>query len=180
MQKALLLIFLVALPFMAFAEFQIGPTALYNVMFAADPETSVGVYSEAMDNGLSLDDFTLGVDTRLKLGLFQGCAMGLVSPGLDGLPTEIEVYLDVGIAIDILMLRLGIGIGPNLIVALGEDITDPVFLGGNVKLSADIMLGGIAVSINYLMYMADFSKESFDYLKNNLEGNIGISVLFKL
>jgi hypothetical protein len=178
MRKTLLLLVLIALPCMAFAELQIGPTALFNVIFSPDEARSVGLY--AKEKGVSLADFTLGVDTRLKLGLFQGCAMALFSPGSEDMPTEIELYLDAGIAIDILLLRLGIGVGPNLIVALGKELTKPVFVGGNVKISADIMLGGIAVSINYLMYLPDFSKESLKYLANNLEGNIGVSVLFKL
>jgi hypothetical protein len=178
MRKTLLLLVLIVLPFMAFAELQIGPTALYNVIFSPDEARSVGLY--AREEGVALADLTFGLDTRLKMGLFQGCAMALFSPGAEDIPTEIELYLDAGIAIDILLLRLGIGAGPNLIVALGENLEKPVFVGGNVKISADVMLGGIAVSVNYLMYLPDFSSESLEYLSNNLEGNIGVSVLFKL
>ncbi|MBN2441306.1 MAG: hypothetical protein JXJ04_08165 [Spirochaetales bacterium] len=178
MRKALFLLILIALPFMAFAELQIGPTALYNVIFAPDEARSVGMY--ARDEGISLADLTFGLDTRLKIGIFQGSAIALFSPPAGELPTEAEIYLDAGIALDILFLRLGIGVGPNLIIAFDENIDKPVFLGGNVKISADIMLGGIAVSVNYLMYLPEFSKEALDYLTNNLEGNIGVSILFKL
>jgi hypothetical protein len=118
----------------------------------------------------------------LKLGIFQASALGLISPGIDNQPTELEFYLDAGIAIDLLFIRLGAGIGPNFILAFGgdEELDKPVFIGANLKLTADVMLGGIAVGLNYLMYLPDFSKESFEYLANNIEGNIGLSVLFKL
>ncbi|MBN2534459.1 MAG: hypothetical protein JXB88_16360, partial [Spirochaetales bacterium] len=179
MRKALLLLVFIALPLAAFAEFQIGATALYNVVFAPDEARSVGLY--AKENGVSLDDFTLGVDARIKLGMLQVSALGLISLGYDDLPMEVEFFLDVGIAIDLLFLRVGIGLGPNFIIAFGdEEISKPVFFGGNIKLIGEIMLGGISVGINYLMYLPDFSKESFDYLANNIEGNIGFTILFKL
>lgn len=179
MRKALLLVVLITLPLMAFAEIQVGVTALYNVLFAPNEANSVGMY--ASQNGVSLDDFTFGGDARIKLGIFQGSALGLVSPGFNTMPTEIELYFDAGLAIDILFLRLGIGLGPNFIIAIGgEGVSKPFFFGGNVKLTGDIMLGGIAVGLNYLMYLPDFSSHSFTYLANNIEGNIGFSVLFKL
>ena len=177
MRKALLFIVLIALPCMAFAEFQIGPTALYNAIFSPNAAYTTGMY--AMSTGLTLSDFTFGADARLKLGLFQACAMGLVSPGVYGWPTEIELYLDLGIAIDIWFIRLGLGAGPNLIVATGSNISS-TYVGGNVKLSGDIMFGDVALSLNYLMYLQDFSQNSIRYLMYNLEGNFGVSLLFKL
>lgn len=179
MRKALLLIVLIALPLMAFAELQIGATALYNVIFAPDEARSVGLY--ATDNGVSLDDFTFGADARIKLGILQLSALGLFSPGTQAMPTEIEFYFDAGLAIDLLFLRLGIGAGPNFIMAFGNlGVSKPFYFGGNVKLTGEIMIGKVSIGLNYLMYLADFSRESFTYLANNIEGNIGLTVLFKL
>jgi hypothetical protein len=168
------------LPLAAFAELQIGVTALYNVVFSPDEAKSVGLY--AKENGVSIDDFTLGGDLRIKFGIFQGSVLGLISPGFEDMPTEVEFYFDAGIAVDLLFIRLGAGIGPNFIMAFGggEDVSKPFFFGGNVKLTAEVMLGGIAVGLNYLMYVPDFSKDSFEYFANNIEGNIGFTLLFKL
>jgi len=36
------------------------------------------------------------------------------------------------------------------------------------------------VSLNYLMYLPELSKEAFDALGDNLVGSVGVSVLFNI
>lgn len=173
MKKALLLLILMIVPCLLYAEFQIGPTALYGWVLAPDEIT-------AATTNLSLDDFSFGADARFTFGMLQASAFGLFSPAFEDFPAEIELYLDGGLALDFVFLRLALGLGPNFIFVLDEGIDEIFNVGGNVKLSCDLMLGSIDVGLYYLMFIDSFSAESLQNLAANIEGNIGLSVLFKL
>lgn len=181
MRKILIFLMFMALPCLVFAEFQLGPAALYNWILAP------GEVADNITGDVSIDDFTFGADARFKLGIFQATGLALFSPAYDdpdepdlSAPAEIEVYLDGGIALDFVLLRLGLGIGPNINFVLDKEADEVVQFGGNVKLNCDVMLGDIAVSLSYLMFLEDFSMEGVDNLLEYTEGCLGLSVLFKL
>jgi hypothetical protein len=174
MQRIVIIMAVLLLPLAAFADFQIGPTAFYN-FYISEPDDLPGA------DELSINDFSFGLDARLKLSIFQAGAFAFYQPGYEDDPGSVELFTNLGIALDIFIFRLGAGIGPNLIVFLGDPgFEDTVNLGLNFKLSGEVMLGGISVSLNYLMYV-DLSEEAENMFKpENIEGLLGISVLFKL
>jgi hypothetical protein len=184
MKKLLILLVLVILPVLTFADFQIGPTAMYNFIFN-DPNLS------GVTRALSLNDFTFGADARLNLGIFQGTAYALLTPGsvtgsgIDTVynPTVIKLYTDVGLCLDFLIFRIGAGIGPNFKFNFADPAAptkpDVFELGLNFRAAADISLGGIALS---LVYLTDFNLTPAGAAKvfEKINGNLGLSLLFKL
>ncbi|MBN1698241.1 MAG: hypothetical protein JW881_12065 [Spirochaetales bacterium] len=174
MQRILIILAILLLPLAAFADFQIGPTAFYN-FYVSEPDDLPGAKE------LSVNDFTFGLDTRLKLSIFQAGAFAFFQPGYEDDPGSIELFTNLGIALDIFIFRFGVGLGPNLIVYLGDPgFEETVNLGMNLKLSGEVMLGGISIGLNYLMDI-DLSEDSADIFKpENIEGLLGVSVLFKI
>lgn len=175
MKKLFVLLVLVSIPMMSFADFQIGPTALYNI----------GITEESsVPDELSISNFTFGADARLNFGMIQGSAYGLVTLGDADLltPTVIDLYLDIGICLDILFVRVGFGIGPNFAFNFYPDeVSDPEIFeaGANVKLTAEVMLGDISVGLVYLMD-ANLTPAGVAEAFEKIEGHLGVSVLFKL
>jgi hypothetical protein len=186
MKRLTILILLIALPMMAFADFQLGPTALYNFAFVTPPTMA------NVDKSFGLEDFTFGLDTRLNIGLFQGGAYALFTPGKfvggaspEIVPHTIDLKLDAGICLDILILRLGLGIGPNFqfLIPVNSDplstVPNPVQVGLNLKAAVDLNLGSIAVS---LVYFTDTNLTADGVVASlsKWNGKLGLSLLFKL
>ncbi len=184
MKKLLVLLVVILVPMMAFADFQIGPTALYNLRIANPGGVD---YSK-----ISIDDFTFGADARLNISILQGSAYALLTLGsvdTSGatpvyVPTTVDLFLDIGICLDILMFRFGAGIGPNFGIAF-PDPADPnksdVFdAGANVKFSADVMLGSIAVGLVYFMDTNLTTSSVVSTVASKWDGHLGLSLLFKL
>jgi hypothetical protein len=141
MKRALLaaLVF-VLLPIAAFAELGIGAAAFYN--------SPVLLGQDVDEDQLNVDQFTFGADLRLKLSILQGEALALYATG-DGVQS-LNIYLDAGLVVDILMLRLSAGLGPNFIFNIDES-DKPVQAGFNAKVSADVKLGPISAGLSYIM-----------------------------
>ncbi|TFH03689.1 MAG: hypothetical protein E4H09_04810 [Spirochaetales bacterium] len=172
MRRLLVLIAVLLLPAAAFAQLQIGGTGLYNY-----PIMTPGATDE-----IDISNFTFGADARLKILFFQVSALGLVTPGSDtlGTPTSIDLVIDGGISFDLLLFRVGLGVGPNLRIDLGEG-TDPVGYGLNVKATADVMLGGLSVGLTYLnKFELDFSQAEELLDQDYSTGLLGVSLLFSL
>jgi len=180
MKKLLILLVLAILPILTFADFQIGPTAMYNFVFN-DP-----TWSEVPKPN-SLSDFTFGADARLNFGIIQATGYALINPGsvtgLVYMPTVVKLYTDIGLCVDIFFVRLGAGIGPNFNFVFSDPNAptkpDMFQLGLNFKAAVDFSLGGIALS---LVYLTDFNLTQSGVAKlfEKIDGNIGLSVLFKL
>ncbi len=172
----LVLILVAFIPAFAFADFQIGGVAMYK----GDP-------MGATVSSIGLNSFTFGADARLKLAIFQGSLAVLYYPADATAPAAIPASLmalaDVGLSFDILFLRLGVGVGPNFTMALGQNEwtdTTPVPVGLNGKLSAEIMLGRVSLGVvgyYFVSSLSDFARPNFvDYTRPW----VGISALFKL
>ena len=179
MKKILLILIVLCVPAFVFADFQIGPTALYNFPLLKDE----GVEKPE----LNASNFTFGADARLKLLIFQGSAMALYTPGwVDEMDItyaypSVDLHLDLGVAFDILMFRFGVGVGPSMQFTIAEEISDKVDLGVNGKASAEIQIGRIALALNYLV-MIDFEKGNPESLLNfdTSTGLFGVSALLSL
>jgi hypothetical protein len=173
MKRLIVIAAILLIPAAAFAQLQIGATAMYNYPIMAEGAT----------DDIDISNFTFGADARLKILLFQASALALYTPGGDDpvTPAIIDVFVDGGVALDIAILRIGLGVGPNLRFAMGENNDDPLGYGLNVKATADVMLGGISVGLSYLnSFELDFSQAGDLLDQDYSKGLLGVSVLFSL
>lgn len=187
MKKIILILIIVLLPAALFAEFRIGPTAFMNFPLIQDNE-----YNVPELEGIDPSDFTFGLDARLKILLFQGSVTALFTPGAEAsdsagellvLPASMDIFLDAGIAVDILFLRLGLGAGPNFTFFFGneETISDPASMGFNLKGTADIVLGPVSFGLSYInQFDFDLDHPVSVLSADKTQGLLGVAVLFKL
>ena len=162
MKKIILIVMLLALPMGLFAQFYLGGSVLYK----EDPEYLQDLQEESFFNELAF-----GAEARLQIAMIQGSALALYE--FDG---ALDVFLTVGLAIDVAILTVGAGVGPNFIIQLDSDVSDATTFGFNGKIHADLNLGDIKVSAYWLMIVEDLAD-----LENSITfGNLGVSVLFKL
>ncbi|MBE3064408.1 MAG: hypothetical protein IMZ69_05250 [Spirochaetes bacterium] len=145
MRKILVLLLVVVLPALAFADFQIGGVAMYRGTMAQLKAKDVGV-----------EDFTFGAEARLKLSLFQAGVSALYYPENVALlrPPSVVALTDLGLALDILFLRFGVGLGPNFVIPVGESGEGKtVNVGLNMKLSTDVKIGNLSVGLVGFYYL---------------------------
>jgi hypothetical protein len=157
----LILACLVILPVATFAETAIGGAVFYKspVLLGQPVDTT----------NLNVSQFAFGADGRIKLGWLQGEGLLLYSAGD---VSSLILYLDAGIALDVSVLRLSLGVGPNLSNTFGQ--SPAVQAGLNAKVGADVMIGPISIGLSYIMAMS---------LDNGLavrtsSGLIGLQVLY--
>lgn len=137
-RRILAVLVLAALPAAAFAELGLGGAAFFKSPY---------LLGQSIDReDLNVNQCTLGGDARLKLGVLQGEALVLYAAGD---VQSLIIYLDAGVAFDILMLRLSAGAGPNLVFNIGEH--DWAQTGLNVKVSADVKISRLSVGLSYIM-----------------------------
>ena len=167
MKKLLILGVVLLVPFGLFAQVQVGGTALYNFPILT-----------GVPDQLDLSNFTFGADARLKISLLQVSGLALFTPGeTDG--ATIDIFLDGGLALDVALFRLGVGLGPNLRYTLGAGT--PVGVGLNVKATADVMLGSIGFGLTYLnSFELDLNQAAELFSADYSKGLLGISLLFEL
>jgi hypothetical protein len=172
----ILVLILIGVSAMAFADFQIGAVGMYK----GDP---LG----ATASTLGLNDFTFGADARLKLSIFQGSLAVLYYPedssGPVALPASLMALTDIGLSFNILFLRIGAGVGPDFTLALGQNdwtAQSPIPVGLNAKVSAEVMLGKISLGLvgyYFISSISDLAKPNF---VNYTRPWVGISAMFKL
>ena len=167
MKKLLVVLMILALPALAFADFQLGGTAMYKGMLQdIQSGTTPGI-----------DDFTFGAEARLKLGIFQGAAAVLYYG--DEFYPSLVALTDVGLSLDVLFLRIGVGIGPNFYIPLEDGGPTGLPVGLNLKGSVDFQLGSISLGLVGYYYLASFEDLNAD-LFQNAQPWIGLTALFKL
>jgi hypothetical protein len=161
MRKLILILVLVILPVAVFADWGIGGAAFYKspVLLGQPIDTS----------NLNVDQFSFGGDLRFKLSFFQAEALLLYSAGDTN---SLNAYLDAGLALDVAILRLSLGAGPNFTYNFGE--SSPVQAGLNAKVGADVMLGPISLGLSYIMAL---NLNNGLYI-NTGSGLLGVQVLF--
>jgi hypothetical protein len=160
----LFILVMAMVPTMAFADFQIGGVAMYD----AD-------ISQINDTGFSPDYLVYGLEARAKLWIIQGGASMLYLPYY----SEILMLSDVGLALDIWFVRLGLGVGPNIGFAMGG--SDSAMAGWNLKAAMDINIGNLSVGlVGY--YLADSASELVEIVRDIKDAVpvVGVSLMFKL
>jgi hypothetical protein len=170
MKKLIVVLMIALLPTLAFAlDFQVGGTAMYKGLLE---DITKGPSS------LSFDDFTFGAEARLSLGLLQGAAAVLYYPGDSGSSTLVALT-DIGVTVNLAIVRLGAGIGPNFYIPLDGGTVDGVPVGLNLKGAVDVQLGGISLGLVGYYYLASLDDLNAD-LFETAQPWLGLTVLFKL
>ena len=172
--KALLvaLVFCIAVTASAAASnangFWVGPTAFYNIFL--DPED---LESHEFDS----DNFSYGIDARLRMGLLEGSLMAIYYPSSDtgGYSDVLAVYANAGANLNLSIFNVGLSGGTNFLIIDDDAIDEAIDFGVNLKATADVMLGNIALGFYYMAILDTF--EDFD--ADNISGNVGVSLLFK-
>lgn len=181
MKKKLLLLIaaaLILLPTAVFADgFWIGPTALYKDTLSFDEavDSNWGEDAEA-------DDFYYGLDARLEMGMIEGSMLAIYDDRLEGYDLGLlRTYFDIGLSFDIALFDFGIGVGPNFISVIDDDAdyqSDPIEVGSNLKLSADLKLENVSLGAYFMYELDDLS--DIDDIGDNTTGLVGLSALFRL
>jgi hypothetical protein len=166
MKKILSILALLAvLPVFMFAE-KTGELGIGGAMFFKSPV----LLGQPVDrDSLNVNQFVFGGDVRYKLGWFQAegllfCATGDIS--------GLNMYLDAGACLDVSILRLSIGAGPN--ITWNFNSTPLIQTGLNAKIGADIKLDQISFGLSYIMALT--SNEGINIRYSS--GLLGMQVLF--
>jgi hypothetical protein len=168
MKKLVIVLIIALLPALAFAvDFQIGATAMYK-----------GLLSDIVDgpDGITFGDFTYGGELRLGFGLLQGSAAILYYP--DPVASSLVALTDIGLTVNLVIVRIGAGIGPNFYVPLGGSISG-VPVGLNLKGMVDLQLGKLSLGVvgyYYLASLSDLNKDLF----TTAQPWVGLTLLYKL
>jgi len=158
-----LVIVLTCFSFAAFAQLGVGGAALFKspVLIAQPIDT----------DKLAINQFSFGGDLRLKISEFQVEALLLYSAGNYN---SITAYFDAGIAIDVAMIRLSAGAGPNFTGNFGRSPATQI--GLNAKIGAEIVLEQISAGLSYIMVLN--IDDGIDIATSS--GLLGATVLFWL
>jgi hypothetical protein len=168
MKKLIVVLMIVLLPTLAFTlDFQLGATGMYKGLLE-------DITSGTADIGL--DDFTFGAEARLSFGLIQGAAAVLYYP--DDLVPSLVALTDIGVTLNLAIVRLGAGIGPNFRIPLGGTITG-VPMGLNLKGAVDLQLGKLSLGVVGYYYLASFSDLTADLFKT-AQPWVGLTLLYQL
>lgn len=162
MKKVLvILIFLMVLPVMAFAQLGFGPAAFFK---------SPVLLGQSVDSDeVNVNQFSFGGDVRYRLGWFQAEGLMLYSAGDIN---SLDVFLDAGVALDVAILTLSAGAGPNF--TKNFDGSPAQQAGLNSKVGADVRLGPISVGMSYIMSLN--INDGIDI--NTSSGLLGAQVLY--
>jgi hypothetical protein len=166
MKKLIVVLVIALLPTLAFAlDFQIGGTAMYK-----------GNWTDLKTTTPTLDDFTFGGEARLSFGLLQGAAAVLYYP--DDVASSLKVLTDIGVTLNLAIVRLGAGIGPNFFIPL-EGTVSTVPVGFNLKAAVDLQLGKLSLGVvgyYYLDSLSDLKAGLFE----TAQPWLGLTLLYKL
>jgi hypothetical protein len=135
MKRIIVLVALCALPFMAFADLQIGPALSYEAPLK-------GISSDPSP----LDHLKFGAEARLKFWLFQAGTAVYYWPAAGAYGAELNIVPDIGVSLDLLFLRFGAGVGYDYWLSL-ENRYEPGIDGYNLKLSIDFELGRLSLGL---------------------------------
>jgi len=167
MKKLIVVLLIALLPTLAFAfDLQVGATAMYK-----------GLLSDIIDgpSGIGFDDFTYGGEVRLGFGILQGAAAVLYYPDT---VDSLKLLTDIGLTLNLAIVRLGVGIGPNVVIPLDGTISG-VPVGLNLKGAVDLQLGKLSLGVVGYYYLDSLSDLDAD-LFTTAQPWVGLSLLYKL
>lgn len=163
MKKLIIVLVLITLPMAAFAQFYLGATAF----FKGDP---LGLQNPTPS---IVDNLAFGADAKLKLAILEGQATALYV-----LNNSFNVFLDVGIILDIAIVSVGAGVGPNFLLDFSSGAPESFAFGFNGKVHVDLNLDPIKISAYYLFLLDSITIA--DIKEKMYAGNVGLSILFML
>jgi hypothetical protein len=160
-----LAIMVAIIPAMAFADFQIG-------VVAGDFAAPISY----MDSGASISssDLAYGLEARLKLWILQAGVSAFYMPSIE----TVYMLTDAGVALDLLFLRVGAGVGPNLLADTQGGGSQ--LWGWNLKTTFDINLGNLGLGL--ITYTAFDSFANFGYVMQNFMDYtyLGVTLMFRI
>ena len=156
---------LAIIPAMAFADFQIG-------VVAGDLATPIGDMKNS--SGSSTGDLSYGLESRLKLWIFQVGVSAFYDPSYK----TMSMFTDAGLALDLLFVRVGMGLGPT--IAYDPQHSKSTSAGWNLKTALDINLWNLGLGIVLYSPMSSLSGLG-NVMRNYLDNTyVGVTLMFKL
>jgi len=169
MKKLLIVLLIALLPTLAFSlDLQVGATAMYKGLLSDFQGTNPSI---------GFDDFTFGGEVRLGFGLIQGAAAILYYPGDPN--DSLKLLTDIGLSLNLAIIRLGVGIGPNVVVPLDGGTVTGVPLGLNLKGAVDLQLGKLSLGVVGYYYLDSLSDLNADLFKT-AQPWVGLTLLYQL
>ncbi len=159
----LILAVFAALPAAAFADWGVGGAAFYKSPVLMGQQVDI--------SNVNVNQFSFGGDLRFKLDWFQAEGLLLYSAGDI---QSLNMYLDAGLALDVSILRLSLGVGPNFSSNFGQSY--PIQAGLNAKIGADIKLGSVSIGASYIMAL----NLSNGFNVQTSSGLVGVQAIFWL
>jgi hypothetical protein len=167
MKKIIIVLLLLVLPMTMFAQFYLGVSGLYK----SDPLTIPSI--QWTNPSTIVDNLAFGVDARFDVAIFEAQVLALYN-----LNQSFNAYLDVGLVLNIAIISIGAGVGPNFVVNFNSGAPEYFQFGFNGKVHADINLGNFKISAYYLFLIDNITVA--DITGNMYAGNVGLSLMFKL
>lgn len=159
-----LLAFMMIIPATMFAQLSVGPAVFLKSPVLLGQEVDID-----KDN---VNQFSFGGDVRYRIGWFQVEGLMLYSAGdVDSL----DIFLDAGVALDVSIVTLSLGAGPNFTNNFGDSHATQA--GLNAKVGADLRLGTIMIGASYIMAL-DIADYNFSVESSS--GLLGAHVLFQM
>ena len=173
MKKLSLLLLCLLLPMGVFAlDFMAGANAYYAGLIQPEDVEAVG------EIDLTIADFAFGGEARLVAGPLWGSAVGVYMPGDEFLPDRIHMMIDGGVAVKLLFLRFGAGLGPDFGFYLGNPVGSVARAGANLRLTGDILLGNLSLGLSWVSHV-EFTRESIVEALQNPYGFLGVTALLR-
>jgi hypothetical protein len=173
MKKILIIALFLIISFNLFSDFQFGPYVVYK--FPINKGELSGI------DGFGIEDFWFGLDTRLKIKIFQATASMLYHPPAidysDIIPPQFTTLITLGVSFDLAVIRFGLGVGPGFIVNIGADGMNTADFTTQARVMLDIMMGRVALGIS-MNTLLNVSGEGDLFAFNNFSYNLGFSILF--
>ncbi len=177
-------VLLIAMPASVFAGdgIWVGPTALYSTGM------TFGELSDTVEDiEFDVENFNYGVEARLDISIFQAGVTAVyydnyTVPYLDvTIGNAIETNFNLGLYADLGIVGLGLTAGPKYILPLEEEYTEEaVEWGSNLKVEADLILGSTILSAYFSADVYDLEGWAEDSSFDDLDGKVGLSMLFQL
>lgn len=164
MRKGFVILGLMILPAMVFAQLSVGPAIYF--------KSPILIGQEVNSNELNVTQFSFGGDARYRIGWFQAEGLLLYSTGA---VNSLDLFLDAGVALDVGPFILSLGAGPNFTNNFGKGRA--MQAGLNTKTGVGLQLGEIIVGASYITAL-NISDRSFQV--NRSSGLLGAHVLFQL
>ena len=169
MKRIVFLTALVLLPIAGFAQFQVGLAGFYNPLLSGAD----------LQGGFDLSDISVAAEFRATRQALQTGFLAGFTPGSPEIAQgTIDVIADLGIVLDLTILKIGIGAGPDIRWDLSQS-GQAFGHGANLKLTVDFAVGAMGLGVTALA-RTEFDFSGAESPLDRTSGWVGISVLLNL